>query len=192
MLKKNIVSLSLLSLSSIALAQSPEWVLPQNYTKDFGNTPNGYFYSIEYEKDAVIFVIALQKKPFPWITKCFRSKPKGILETKCHIMPFDINQKDQNGMSILIDQTRSIVIFKPMDSIQVNYKIDSQPIISTKNDYILNTYKQNQLLDALLRGSKITYSFKKTNNSSFSSKTHDLSGIGYHVDFSNEFVRLNN
>jgi hypothetical protein len=192
MLKQNILALSLLSISSAAFSQSTEWILPKVYSDGSGVTANGYTYVIQYDKNAIYFSIALKEQLFPWITKCARTQPKGILETRCTILPADPNQKDENNISIFFDQTRPIIIFKPVKSVQVNYKIDSQPIVSLRDNYFLNVREQRSLLGDLERGSKITYAFKETDKSSFKTKTHDLSGVGYHIDFSKEFVRLNN
>lgn len=192
MCKQNILALSLLFISSAAFSQSNEWILPKAYSDEVGITATGYTYVIQSDKNAIYFSIALQGKLFPWITMCSRTKTKGIPEATCTTLPADPNQKDDNRMSIFFDQIRPIIIFKPVESVQVNYKIDSQPIVSLRNNYFLNVREQRSLLGDLERGSKITYAFKETDKSSFKTKTHDLSGIGYHIDFSKEFLRLNN
>lgn len=192
MYKNFCLAFSLLSISPVAFSQSNEWIFPKGYSDDSGITATGYFYVIQHDKNAIYFTIALEKQIFPWITMCSKTKPKGILETRCTIMPADPNQKDENNMSIFFDQTRPIIVFNPIKSVQVNYKIDSQPIVSLENNYFLNVREQRSLLGDLERGLKITYAFKETDKSSFKTKTHDLSGVGYHIDFSKEFVRLNN
>lgn len=192
MYKETISALSLLLLSSTTFSQSNEWVLPKTYSDEVGITATGYTYVIQFDQNAIHFSIALKDKLFPWLTTCSRTKAKGIPETTCSIVPADPNLKDNNRMSIFFDQTRPMVVFKPVKSVQVNYKIDSQPIVSLKDNYFLNVREQRILLGELERGSKITYAFKETDKSSFKTKTHDLSGIGYHIDFAKEVLRLNN
>lgn len=187
----------LFSLSCVTNADEHNWITLNNKISK-GNQPmeetyykGQIYHNITYNKNDVIIFLGSLDKPFSWLTKCFKSYQKGISEVICLTQNFDKSKADENQIQIAIHQNKNLIMFKPLNAIEINYKVDSKPITTIKRDYISNRYTQYSILQDLLGSEKLIYSFKEHKNGKYSSRTYNIEGLEEHINISKQIIEKN-
>lgn len=170
---------------------SSSWVIPPPYYQGKHFLENGGIQFIEENNDSVLYAFASKNQRdinanTLWMTKCFKSREKGLSSTSCLIQ----NQLDKN-VKVLINPNRNIVLLAPtkIKTNEVNYRIDNNQIISSNNQYFADTNFQYKLLSNLLIGNKLSYSYKL--NQSYKAGEISLEGFKENYNFSIAFIRNN-
>lgn len=91
-----------------------------------------------------------------WITECFNAPKKGLTEFKCTLQQKDFYVSVTNNEKIVAFNKKNISTSNPLE---VNYKIDSNSIITEKYQILL-PYRASVFLRQFSSASKFSYSWK--------------------------------
>lgn len=191
MLSKIATAFILLSLiSPLTLAQDTKWLYPQPYSTGFNLLIGEKFYNISETNKEVIFTVGIKDIPSRWLTKCYQKEDKGILVPTCMVQNISTNT-DKKSIVVLIDKDKNTVIFEPIVVVEVNYKVDKNPIISLDKYYFLTPLIQNKILKDLLVGDNVIYSYKTEKSKNYQTNKVALTGFKENMEFAKKFVQFN-
>lgn len=187
-----VLILSGLMITSSALAKN-QWVIPYPYQEEMVILDDKHVHFLETEGDDIIYIYATKQQMESnetslWMTKCFRDTEKGIPITSCLIQfPWS------SSISILVNPHKTQVIFSPLKSKEVNYRVDKKAIKSLNNSYnnsyLLNKNLQSKILQDLLNGKKIIYSYKL--DTEYKTIELPIENLKNHYEFSKAFIKAN-
>lgn len=188
--KKYILIFTLILSGSSAIAKN--WSYPEPYTEPYGLLPNKSFYLITETEDAVDFLISFGDDDPYWSTRCTKGLKKGIPTTNCLVQPLKTsNTQDNNLVISFVDSAQPKVIFLPFKIVEVNYKLDSNPIIQLNKYYLFDFKTQQRLLNTVMQAKKLTYSYKVNENSKYVTVHSSLLGLKENLDFAKKFISVN-
>jgi len=189
---KIFITFLLCSLSFFTLAKSPNWSYPEPYSNESGYLPNGNFYSLIEDEASVkvAFIVGINDTPSSWITNCFKKEEKGILVPACLVQRY-IPGEEEDSLKVLIYQNKHVVVFPSMNAVEVNYKVDKNPIVTLDRSYLVSPTVQKKILDNLLGAKKVTYSYKIDKNGKYQTKEAGLAGFKENIEFAKKFVHHN-
>ena len=140
-------------------------------------------------KDVVVYMHAsLKEKPQNdeiWMTQCFNSLNKGLVEFKCTLDQKDFYLGLTNHEKIAIFDKKNI---SAKNLHEVNYKIDSDAIISEKYQ-LLTPYKTDLLIRKLLKANKFSYSWKASKD--YNSQEINMRGFYQSYNFAKKMLEVN-
>jgi len=192
MLTKQVISVFFLStISFFTLAESEKWIYPEPYSKEYGFLTNEDFFSISKTNDnKVTYILTKNKIPYQWMTICFKGTIKGIPDTMCAIREMESNKEDDQ-IVITITRDKKLVGFIPDNFIEINYKVDKNPIITLNEDNYFTPLNQKIILSNLIKSSNLTYSYKQKISSTYTTRKVNLLGLKNHIEFAEKFIQSN-
>lgn len=174
----------------MTLAQDTKWLYPQPYSIGFNLLTGEKFYNISETNKDVIFTVGIKGIPSRWLTKCYQKEDKGILVPTCMVQNISTNT-DEKSIVVLINKDKNTVIFGPIVVVEVNYKVDKNPIISLDKYYLVTPSIQNKILKNLLVGDNVIYSYKIEKSKNYQTNKVALTGFKENIEFATKFVQFN-
>ena len=133
------------------------------------------------------------KAPNFWITSCYETFEKGIKIPVCLIQAMDY-KLEKTTLSVLVSKDSSFPVFEgkmtQKNLKEINFKIDNDKI-TTFSDWRTIYVMQNTIVNRMLTGNKMDFSYKYELNSKYDSRTIDLTDFKENYEFAKQVVDAN-